>query len=85
MKTFIPFRCSICQRLTTGTRNRSHPVNKGECCDECDCLVVIPARLRLSGMEDEAAKRQGEFDLKIRKKKDEDPDWFLTHNIGELI
>jgi hypothetical protein len=27
--------------------NNAHPVNDGKCCDECDWLVVIPARIRL--------------------------------------
>jgi hypothetical protein len=27
--------------------NNAQPVNDGRCCDRCDWLVVIPARLRL--------------------------------------
>jgi len=27
--------------------NNAYPVNDGKCCDECDWLVVIPARIRL--------------------------------------
>ena len=26
--------------------NDAHPVNDGRCCNECDILVVVPARLR---------------------------------------
>lgn len=42
-----PFICSICQRLIAGSYgNNAEPVNDGRCCDSCDSLVVIPARLR---------------------------------------
>jgi hypothetical protein len=42
------FRCSICQRIVMEQYgNNAHPVNDGKCCDECDWLVVIPARIRL--------------------------------------
>lgn len=37
--------CSICHKPYTGWGNNAMPVNDGECCDECNWLVVIPARL----------------------------------------
>jgi len=37
--------CSICQRDFTEYGNNAWPVNEGTCCNECDWLVVIPARL----------------------------------------
>jgi len=38
-------RCSICQREYRGWGNNAAPVNHGRCCDDCNSLVVIPARL----------------------------------------
>jgi hypothetical protein len=41
-------RCSICQRLYEGYGNNAVPVNAGRCCDRCDTMIVIPARIRLA-------------------------------------
>jgi hypothetical protein len=41
-----PYICSICQRISAGWGNNAQPVNDGRCCDQCDSLVVIPARIR---------------------------------------
>jgi hypothetical protein len=78
MSKFIPFRCSICQRLVQNQPdNQAWPINNGRCCTECDCTVVTPARLHLCGFSDEAAKQVGELNLSFFKRKQEDPDWFL--------
>ena len=37
--------CSICQATYTGFGNNAWPVNSGRCCDDCNALVVIPARI----------------------------------------
>lgn len=29
--------------------NNPHPINDGRCCDTCDCLIVIPARMGMKG------------------------------------
>lgn len=44
-------KCSICDGpikvLPTGwsTGNNAAPVNDGRCCDECNFMIVIPARI----------------------------------------
>lgn len=37
--------CSICGKAYTGYGNNAQPVNNGRCCDDCNGMVVIPARL----------------------------------------
>ena len=29
--------------------NNPDPIAKGRCCDTCDCLIVIPARMGMQG------------------------------------
>lgn len=38
--------CSICQEDFTEFGNNAYPINDGRCCDDCNALVVIPARIR---------------------------------------
>ncbi len=38
-------KCSICHRPYTGFGNNAWPINDGRCCDKCNTLVVIPARI----------------------------------------
>lgn len=41
-------KCSICGKEFEGWGNNPYPVTKGEddrCCDECNMLYVIPARI----------------------------------------
>lgn len=45
-KTPQPQRCSICGRHYNGWGNNAKPVNNGRCCDDCNGMVVIPARLK---------------------------------------
>jgi hypothetical protein len=40
--------CSICQRPFEEYGNAAWPVNDGRCCNECDWVVVVPARMRLA-------------------------------------
>ena len=43
--------CVICGREFEGYGNNPDPVkHHGECCDECNMTVVIPARLGLMGL-----------------------------------
>lgn len=37
--------CSICGKEFTEWGNNAYSVNNGNCCDECNSNVVIPARL----------------------------------------
>jgi hypothetical protein len=37
--------CSICKGPIIGYGNNAAPVNNGRCCDECNAMVVIPARI----------------------------------------
>ncbi|MCS7106239.1 MAG: hypothetical protein NZ942_02905 [Candidatus Aenigmarchaeota archaeon] len=42
-------RCVICGEEIKGEGNNPRPVkSKGRCCDNCNMLVVIPTRLKLS-------------------------------------
>jgi hypothetical protein len=47
-------------------------------------MVVTPARLRLSGLSDEAVEKHIELSMAIYNKSREDPDWFLKASTGEL-
>lgn len=38
--------CSICGKEYQGYGNNAQPVNKGRCCDYCNCTVVIPRRIQ---------------------------------------
>ena len=46
-----PLICSICQVTIQPNAsgwaggNNAEPINEGRCCDRCDQLVVIPARI----------------------------------------
>jgi len=39
-------KCSICGVMYTGFGNNAEPVNNGRCCDVCNDLSVIPARIK---------------------------------------
>lgn len=38
-------RCSICNEWFTEFGNNAAPINHGRCCDVCNTIVVIPARI----------------------------------------
>lgn len=40
-------KCSICQQPYEGFGHTAHPVNEGRCCEDCNALVVIPARFAM--------------------------------------
>ena len=43
--------CVICGKEFTGWGNNPDPVeDHGECCDDCNMTVVIPARLGMLGI-----------------------------------
>jgi hypothetical protein len=37
--------CSICEQVYVGFGNNARPINSGRCCDDCNALEVIPARI----------------------------------------
>lgn len=48
MKAQKKFNCVICTKEKTGFGNNPQPVKqKGKCCDDCNLLWVIPARVNL--------------------------------------
>lgn len=43
------FQCCICGKHEKGWGNNHWPVKEsGECCFDCNCSAVIPARIKLS-------------------------------------
>jgi len=62
-------RCDICGKQFNESSNDAWPVKRGRCCDECDCLVVIPERMRRMGCSDAEAKAVGEADLTFRQNR----------------
>jgi len=65
-KPKTPKTCSICQRTFLEDSNNAWPVNDGRCCDQCDCLIVIPARIRKMGYPDAFAEFVGKADYNVR-------------------
>ena len=49
MKTDAPtrqYKCVLCNRNETGWGNNPDPISThGECCDNCNLIAVIPARM----------------------------------------
>ena len=39
------FICCLCGKEFNGWGNNAAPVANGECCDECNSNIVIPARI----------------------------------------
>lgn len=40
-------KCAICGKIIKGFGNNPYPVkDKGKCCDRCNIIAVIPARLK---------------------------------------
>jgi hypothetical protein len=40
------YRCCICNKILYDLGNNAEPFRKGRCCDECNRIYVIPARLK---------------------------------------
>jgi hypothetical protein len=40
-------KCCICKAKIEGFGNNAEPIKTGICCDECNTIKVIPARLGL--------------------------------------
>jgi hypothetical protein len=39
-------KCSLCDDYYTGMGHNAEPLSKGRCCNSCNYLLVIPARLK---------------------------------------
>lgn len=39
--------CSICGFKYEGYGNNAEPINDGKCCDTCNIMRVIPARIKV--------------------------------------
>lgn len=50
-------KCVICGRKFSGYGNNADPVAKGECCDDCNVNVVVPARIRMIYADRERSKK----------------------------
>jgi hypothetical protein len=65
--------CCLCHKQFSEYDNNPWPLadpkEDGPCCDECDCLRVIPARLVGQGFSKAQAQSIGEVDLKLRRSK----------------
>ena len=67
--------CCICgRRITNG--NSAYPVNLGKCCDTCNLIVVVPARIKLSRIK---------VGSKIRINKMLDEDYDGTIGVVDLV
>tara|TARA_R100001244_G_scaffold103588_1_gene76989 strand:- start:362 stop:547 length:186 start_codon:yes stop_codon:yes gene_type:complete len=44
MKTVKP-KCTLCKKEINGYGNNAEPIKQGRCCDLCNDLYVIPARI----------------------------------------
>ncbi len=58
--------CVLCGKEFEGYGNNPEPLAEGSCCDECDCLKVIPERIMKLGFPPEAAYEIGKSSLKMR-------------------
>ena len=45
--------CSICKKHYVGEGNSAVPINKGRCCDLCNKVRVVPAKIDEAGDKDE--------------------------------
>jgi hypothetical protein len=61
--------CVLCGRHIAGFGNNPWPLaEEGRCCNDCDDLKVIPARMVRLGFPEAHAKHTGELARNIRRK-----------------
>jgi len=78
-------KCTICRIDIQGHGNNPSPVkNEGRCCDTCNTLVVLPHRLRASGMTEEEVESYLESILKKEKKKGARTDRLSLHDVNRV-
>lgn len=61
--------CILCKKEFTEYGNNPWPLasyDDGQCCDHCDCLKVLPERLKQMGYSIEQGKELGEWYYKQR-------------------
>jgi len=44
-------KCCLCKKSYYGWGNSARPLKEGQCCDDCNLHKVIPARLKLHGID----------------------------------
>ena len=49
--------CCFCKKEIIGFGNNAQPVRDGQCCDECNLSIVIPARM-IAFMNSESRRKQ---------------------------
>jgi hypothetical protein len=62
--------CIICKKKFSGFGNNPYPLadlKDGQCCDHCDCIRVLPARLVAQGFSRTQANAIGEAQLRLRQ------------------
>ena len=51
-------KCVICGQKFSGYGNNAEPVARGECCDDCNLKVVVPARIKMIYTGKERSKNE---------------------------
>jgi len=65
----MSFTCVLCAGQFSGYGNNPWPLAEaGKCCNDCDDLKVIPARMVRLGFNEAHAKHTGELAKSIRRK-----------------
>jgi hypothetical protein len=62
--------CIICKKQFSEFGNNPYPLadlKDGRCCDECDCLRVLPARMVAHGISRVQANEIGQAQLQLRR------------------
>jgi hypothetical protein len=58
----MEYKCVLCAKQTKGYGNNPHPMREtGTCCDSCNALQVIPARLMVFSKRIKDPKEQVAF------------------------
>jgi hypothetical protein len=59
MRRVKPRRCcSICGAEYSGYGHNAAPVKEGRCCDHCNAIVVLPARLAIMRSQQESEEME---------------------------
>jgi hypothetical protein len=60
--TFKWFKCVICKADCRGYGNNAQPVDQGLCCDDCNWIAVMPAKMQALRTYDREALIAKEWD-----------------------
>lgn len=39
--------CVLCKKKYIGYGNNAEPIKKGQCCDDCNSIKVVPERIKI--------------------------------------